>query len=119
MECHEAVIAAGMLVLSLPAAAPALAPGGGRYGLELIAGGLAFLVLGLLLSSRWLVAGGVLTLSGVALRWLALIGSEAPYWLTLGAVGMALLAAGLLLLFERDQWDRTRTRIGRWWLAGT
>jgi hypothetical protein len=115
MVMHEAVIVAGLLVMVLPPAAQSFAPGGGRYGLELIAGGLVFLVLGFVLVSRWLAVGGVLTLTGVAVRWLFLFSTAVPYWLTLALAGMALIAVGLLLLLERERWDRTRARIARWW----
>jgi hypothetical protein len=61
--------------------------------------------------------GGVLTLTGVGVRWL-FTDSAVPFWLTLGFVGMALLGVGTLLLFERERWDRARARIRRWWAAG-
>jgi hypothetical protein len=114
MFVHEAVLVAGMLTLVLPAAEQNLSPGGGRYGLEILAQGLLFLAVGLVLSARWLVAGGVLTLSGVALRWLA-TDLQPPYWLTLGVLGMVLLAVGVTLLLEREAWERARARIARWW----
>jgi hypothetical protein len=115
MSVGEAVTVAGMLAIVLPPAAQSFEPGGGIYGLELIAYGLLFLAVGLVLASRWLVAGGVLTLTGVAVRWLLVYGSRAPYWLTLGIVGTLLLGLGLLLLFERDWWQRSRARLVDWW----
>ena len=108
---------AGVLMLVLPPAEQSFAPGGGRFALELIAIGLLLLAVGLALYGRWLVAGGVLTLTGVAVRWLT-SGTTVPYWLTLGIVGMALLGVGLLLLLERERWDRARARIVRWWVQG-
>jgi len=114
LSAHEAVMIAGMLVLLLPAAEQALEPGGGRFGLELIAAGLLLLAVGLGLAARWLAVGGVLTLSIVALRWL-LTESEVPYWLILGLAGMLLLVGGTLVLLERERWDRTRERVRRWW----
>jgi hypothetical protein len=117
MNTHEAVIVAGLLFFTLPPGQQSFGPGGGKYGLELIAGGLVFLALGLTVASRWLVAGGVLTLSAVALRGLTVFGTEAPYWLTLGLVGTALLGVGMLLLLQRERWERARSRIARWWLT--
>lgn len=115
---HEALMIAGMLVLLLPAAEQSFAPDGGRFGLELIGAGLVLLAAGLTLSARWLVVGGVISLTAVAVRWL--IGESAvPYWLTLGLAGMALLGFGMLLLLERDRWDRARERLGRWWQGGS
>ena len=115
MECHEAVIVSGLLFLTLPAARQALAPSGDPYVLELTAEALLFLALGLILAARWLVAGAVLTFTGIAIRALALYGTQAPYWLTLGIIGMALLGVGTLLLLQRERWDRARGWIGRWW----
>ena len=116
MLAHEAVVVLGLLCLILPPAEQSFAPGGAVYGLELIGLGLLFLLVGFTLSARWLVSGSVLTLSGVAVRWLTIFGREAPYWLTLGLVGMALLGGGMLLLLQRERWERARRRIGRWWL---
>lgn len=115
LSLGEAAVVLGVLLLILPPAAQSLAPGGARYGLEEIALGLALLTVGLALAARWLVVGGVLTLSAVALRWL---GSDAhlPYWVTLGLLGIALLGFGLLLLLERERWERARARLGRWWI---
>jgi hypothetical protein len=113
---HEALVIAGMLALALPAAQQALQPGGDRYALEVIAQGLIFLALGFTLYARWLVSGGVLALSAVAVRWLATHGQDVPRWIPLGIVGMLLLALGLLLLLERERWERLRRRVARWWL---
>ena len=115
---HEAVQVVGMLTLLLPAAEQSFEPDGGRFGLELIGAGLLLLAAGLAIYARWLAVGGVLTLTAVAVRWL-LAESEVPYWLTLGLVGMALLGFGVLLLLERDRWDRARERVRRWWAGGT
>ena len=116
MLMHEGVIVLGLLCLVLPPAEQSFAPGGTVAGLELIGLGLLFLVAGFVLSARWLVTGGVLTLTGVAVRWLTVFGTEAPYWLTLGAVGTALLGVGLLLLLQRERWDEARRSVARWWL---
>jgi hypothetical protein len=48
---------------------------------------------------------------------LTVFGTEAPYWLTLGLVGTALLGVGMLLLLQRERWERARSRIARWWLT--
>lgn len=120
MAWHEAVIVLGLLFLTLPAAQQALAPGeaggGDPYVLELTAEAVLFLVLGFIFAARWLVAGAVLTFTGIAIRALVLYGTRAPYWLTMGIVGMALLAVGTLLLLQRERWDRALGWISRWWL---
>lgn len=113
---HEALLIAGLLALALPAALQALQPGGDRYALEVIVQGLIFLTLGFTFSARWLVSGGVVALSAVAVRWLAAHGQEVPRWLPLGIVGMLLLVLGLLLLLERERWERLRRRVARWWI---
>jgi hypothetical protein len=112
---HELALIAGVAILLLPPAEQSFAPDGGWYGLEVIGLGLALLVAGMVLGARWLVAGGVAALTAVAVRWLFTSGAV-PYWLTLGLVGMALLAVGLLLLLNREWWDAARRRIARWWL---
>jgi hypothetical protein len=116
MQQHEGVLLAGLLLLTLPAAQQGWGPNGSRYGLELIGMGFVFLALGLTLYGRWAVAGGVLTLSGVALRWLAVYSTAVPGWLVFGIAGTVLIAVGLLLLFQRERWERFRHRVARWWL---
>ncbi len=116
MGLHEALLVAGVLVLVLPAAAQSIESEAGVYGFETIAAGLVFLTLGLILHARWLIPSGVLTLSGVALRWATGGYVDIPYWLVLGAVGMVLLGGGLLLLSQRERWDALRRSAGRWWL---
>jgi hypothetical protein len=111
----EAVTLVGLLVLTLPAAVQGWGPNGTRYGIELIGMGALFLALGVPLGARWLVAGGVLTLSGVALRWLIVYSAALPRWLLLGAVGTGLIALGLLLLVHRERWERSRRAVAGWW----
>jgi len=101
----------------VPAAQDALESNAIGWSLLLIFESLLLLFVGFALSHRWLVVGGVLTLVGVAGRFFTSGGHQPPYWLTLGLVGTALLAAGVLLLGARDWWDRTRGRIARWWMA--
>jgi hypothetical protein len=67
LDANEGLQLAGMLAIVLPAAEQAWEPGGGRFGLELIGVGLVLLAAGVTVSARWLVVGGVLTLTGVAL----------------------------------------------------
>ena len=40
-----------------------------------------------------------------------------PYWLTLGLAGLLLLGGGVLLLSQRERWERVRSRASRWWDA--
>ena len=117
MSLHEAIMVTGMLVLTLPPVRLGLQPGGSWYGLEVMGIGVLLVLTGLVLSARWVVAGGVLTLSGVAVRWVFVYATAAPGWLVLGSAGTALLGAGLLLLLQRERWERLRHRVGRWWLS--
>ena len=63
-----------------------------------------------------MVPSGILTLSGVALRWATGGFVDIPYWLLLGALGTLLIGGGLLLLSQRERWDALRRLAGRWWL---
>ncbi|MFQ5381420.1 MAG: hypothetical protein ACE5EF_07345, partial [Dehalococcoidia bacterium] len=117
MAFHEAVIVAGVLALVLPPAEQSFEPGGGRYGFEVIGLGLAFLAVGFLVHARWLVPAGVLSLTGVAVRWVTGGYVTIPYWLVLGVLGTLLIAGGVVVLFQRDAWDATRERIINWWLG--
>ncbi|MBX7112286.1 MAG: hypothetical protein K1X87_10640, partial [Dehalococcoidia bacterium] len=112
---HEAIELLGAAVIVLPQAEQSFEPGGARWGFALIVESILFLVLAFALSARWLAVAAVLTLSGVALRWLAESGDTIPYWLTLGLVGLGLLGLGFLLLARQDWWAALRTRTSRWW----
>jgi uncharacterized membrane protein len=116
MASHEGIIAAGIICLALPPVVQSFGTDSQQYLLELVAEGAVFLILGFILAARWLVAGGVLTYAGIAIRVLELFGTRAPYWLTLAVVGMACLGVGVLLLFQRERWDGARNRLSRWWL---
>jgi len=118
MYGNEALIALGALVLLLPPAEQSFAPGGAGWGLVIIAEGLVLLAAGLAITQRWLTVAGVLALVGVAGRFVfaTTAGGAVPYWLTLGLVGLALLGVGVLMLLERDWWDRARSRLTHWWL---
>ncbi len=112
---HELALIAGVLCLTLPQAAQSFDPGGEVWGLALIGEGLLFLAAGFVLRARWLVVAGVLTLSGVAVRWLLTNSATVPYWLWLGVVGLGLLVVGLLILLEHERWERLKLRLSRWW----
>ncbi|MFN0145140.1 MAG: hypothetical protein ACKVT1_01405 [Dehalococcoidia bacterium] len=58
----------------------------------------------------------ILTFTGIAVRWVTGGYVAVPYWLLLGLLGTALLGFGMLLLFQREAWDRLRHRIARWWI---
>ncbi len=73
--------------------------------------GFALLGVGLVLTERWLAAVGVLSISRLGVRWVFEVGLNLPYWLTLGVAGMGLLGLGLLLLFQREWWERAIARI--------
>lgn len=112
---HEAVMLAGSLVLVLPPAEQSFAPGGGYYGLELIGISVAMIIVGLLLHGRWLVAAGIATLTATAMRMVTGGLFSTPYWLLLGIGGTALIGFGVLVLLERERWDRFRHRVVNWW----
>ena len=115
LYAHEALLAAAVLVLVLPQAEQSFEPGGARWGFALLLEGGAMLAVGLLLYERWLSVGGVLSISGVGLRWLIDTGRALPFWVTLGLVGLALLGLGVLLLFQREWWAGARSSVAMWW----
>jgi hypothetical protein len=115
MSLHEAVMIAGALALVLPPAEQSFEPGGGKFGLELLGIGLGILAVGLLFHARWLVAAAVATLTATALRMVTGGLFSTPYWLLLGIAGTALLLLGLLVLLERERWDRLRAAVVKWW----
>ncbi|MGK2964487.1 MAG: hypothetical protein ACSLFM_02660 [Tepidiformaceae bacterium] len=115
LQWHELALVAGVGCVVLPQAEQSFDPGGDIWGLVLIAEGLAFLALGLVLRARWLVPAGTLVLSGVAIRWLLETSETIPYWVTLGAVGTILLAVGLFVMVKAEWWQSTRARASRWW----
>lgn len=112
---HEAVMLLGALMLVLPPAEQSFEPAGGKFGLELIGLALAMVIVGLLLHGRWLVAAGVSTLTATAMRMITGGLFSTPYWLLLGLGGTALIGFGLLVLLERERWDRFRRRVVEWW----
>jgi hypothetical protein len=115
MHVHEAVMVIGALHLVFPPAEQSFEPGGGKFGLELIGIGLGLLAAGLLLHGRWLVAAAILTLSATSARMVTGGLFTTPYWLLLGIAGTALIGFGLLVLLERERWDRFRHTVVRWW----
>ena len=112
---HEAVMLAGALLLVLPPAEQSFEPGGGYYGLELIGIAVGMIVVGLLLHGRWLVAAGIATLTATSMRMVTGGLFSTPYWLLLGIGGTALIGFGVLVLLERERWDRFRHRVVAWW----
>jgi hypothetical protein len=119
MEFHESLAVAGVLFLVLPPAEQSFEPGGGKWGIELLGIGLGLLALGLVTHARWLVPSAVLTVSGVAVRFVTGGFVTAPYWLLLGIVGTVLLALGMLVLLQRQRWDNFRHAVVRWWDEGS
>jgi hypothetical protein len=117
MHLHEAAMVLGALLLVLPPAEQSFEPGGGKFGLELIGIGLGLLAVGLLLHGRWLVASAILTLTATSVRMVTGGLFTTPYWLLLGIGGTALIGFGLLVLLERERWDRFRHGVARWWVA--
>ena len=112
---HEQATIAGVLTLVLPQAVQSLDPGGAWWGAVLLLESASFVVVAFLLRARWLLVGGVLTASGVGIRWIAESGDNVPYWAILGAGGMLLIAAGTSLLVHRERWERLAGRNARWW----
>ncbi len=114
---HELLQLAGAALLVLPQAEQGFDPGGARWGLVLLIEGIALLGIAMVLGARWLGVSGVFTLSGVALRflWVNRDSDAVPYWVMLAVAGFVLLAIGLMVLLQRDWWDRTRLRLQTWW----
>ncbi len=118
MLAHEALMVVGVLFLVLPPAEQSFGADGTKFGLELMGIGLCFLALGFTLHARWLVPAGVLTYTGIAVRWLTSGSAEVPYWLLLGLAGTALIAIAVVLLAQRERWDRFKDHCARWWIEG-
>ncbi|HMO95379.1 MAG TPA: hypothetical protein PKD27_04605, partial [Tepidiformaceae bacterium] len=117
MYSNEALLALASLVFVLPPAQQSLTPGGEAWGLMVIAMALGLLVLGLAFAQRWLTVAGVVTVAAAGGRFAFATGASAiPNWVIIGVVGLALLGLGTLLLFEREWWERTRSKLSGWWL---
>ena len=114
---HEVVQLAGAGLLVIPQAEQGFDPGGARWGLVLLVEGLALLAVAVVLNTRWLAVSAVVTLSGVALRflWVNREAEAVPYWVMLAIAGFVLLAVGLTVLLQREWWDRSRTHLLRRW----
>ena len=117
LSWHELLQLAGAALLVLPQAEQGFEPGGTRWGLVLLIEGFVLLGIAMALGARWLGVSGVVTLSGVALRflWVNRDTDAVPYWVMLAVAGFVLLAIGLTVLLQRDWWDRTRLRLQTWW----
>ena len=114
---HEVMQLAGAGLLVIPQAEQGFDPGGARWGLVLLVEGLALLAVAMVLNARWLGVSAVVTLSGVAMRflWVNRQTDVVPYWVMLAVAGFFLLAVGVTVLLQRDWWDRSRTRLLRRW----
>ena len=117
LSWHELLQLAGAALLVLPQAEQGFEPGGTRWGLVLLIEGFALLGIAMVLGARWLGVSAVITLSGVALRflWLNRESEAVPYWVMLAVAGFLLLAVGFTILLQREWWDRTRGRVRGWW----
>ena len=117
LSWHELLQLAGAALLVLPQAEQGFEPGGTRWGLVLLIEGFALLGIAMVLGARWLGVSAVITLSGVALRflWLNRETEAVPYWVMLAVAGFLLLAVGFTILLQREWWDRTRMRVRGWW----
>ncbi len=112
---HELLQVVAAAMLFLPQAQQGFAPGGAGWGLILVAEGILLLGAAIVLGARWLVVSAVVTLSGVALRFLFEGRDSVPYWSILGAAGLLLMAVGLVVLMQREWWERTRRALEQWW----
>ncbi len=117
LSWHELLQLAGAALLVLPQAEQGFEPGGARWGLVLLVEGFALLGIAMVLGARWLGVSAVVTLSGVALRflWLNRESEAVPYWVMLAVAGFLLLGVGFTILLQREWWDRTRVRVRGWW----
>ena len=117
LSWHELLQLAGAALLVLPQAEQGFEPGGTRWGLVLLIEGIALLGVAMVLGARWLGVSAVVTLSGVALRflWLNRESEAVPYWVMLAVAGFLLLGVGMTILLQREWWDRTRVRVRGWW----
>ena len=117
LSWHELLQLAGAALLVLPQAEQGFEPGGTRWGLVLLVEGFALLGIAMVLGARWLGVSAVITLSGVALRflWLNRESEAVPYWVMLAVAGFLLLGVGMTILLQREWWDRTRVRVRGWW----
>ena len=115
LYAHEFVMLAGAVLLVAVPAAQSFDERAGLYGIELFGLALGLLLVGLLLHARWLVATGVTTLTATAMRMVTGGLVDTPYWLLFGIGGTAVIGFGLLLLLERERWDRLRVRVVEWW----
>lgn len=115
LQVHEGSTLLGVAFVVFPQVEQSFEPGGGFWGLVLIAEGLVFLAIGFVLNERWLVPAGTLILTGVAMRFLLESSDTVPYWLTLGVLGTLLLAAGLFVLLNAEWWANARAGAVRWW----
>jgi uncharacterized membrane protein len=112
---HELLQLLGAALLVIPQAEQGFEPGGARWGLVLLIEGAALLAVALALGARWLGVSAILTITGVALRFLWEQRTAVPYWLMLGVAGMLLVAVGIVVLFQREWWDRNRVLLREWW----
>ncbi len=116
MMLHELVLLVGVAIILGPQVREGLQPDGAEWGGVILLEGLALLLVGFLLASRWLTVSGVVAISAVAIRWLAVNSGDAiPYWVTLGGVGMLLLALGTVMLLARDRWSAFKHATTSWW----
>jgi hypothetical protein len=119
MFTNEGLFVLGTLVLVLPPAQQSFAAGGENWGLLVIAEAMGLLGLGLAFAQRWLTVAGVTTLAASGGRFAFTSGAaDLPNWVIIGLVGLLLLGLGTLLLFERDWWEKTRSRLAGWWIEG-
>jgi hypothetical protein len=112
---HEVLQLVGSALLIIPQIEQGFGPGSARWGIILLVESAALLAVALALSARWLGVSAVLTISGVAIRFLWERHAVVPYWLMLAVAGLLLLGIGIAVLLQRDWWDRNRARLQDWW----
>lgn len=106
----------GAAVILLPSAAHAL-QGGWGYLAVLLAESTAFLLLGVVLRRRGLVAAALTTYVLVAARVLFDAAQALPNWIIVLIAGMALLGVGMAILLGRERWNRIEEALLGWWDA--
>jgi hypothetical protein len=112
--------AVGAGLIMGPSLAESFDAGAWRYGVFVLAEGLAFVSLALVQRRVWLLgaATGFIVLDAV--HYVVRAGvPPVPTWAILAMAGIAVMAAGTAILFGRDRWTDWQRTIIAWWNRDT